>query len=197
MDPTAHRCQPQGHDVRTGCPRLPNRRGAQPLPGPHVGRTTDWSSCTAATPWTRSPRNTVRDWVKRGLPTNDDRRPMLIRGPDLIAFLQARRLQNKRSCQAGQIYCVRCRTPKNPAGATVDYQPITATSGSLVGICPTCESMMYRRVNLAQLDQVRGELEVTLPQADRRLPLLHPQPPRKMRVIMSTSLPLADPAQTQ
>ena len=114
-------------------------------------------------------RNTVRDWVKRGLPTNDDRRPMLIRGSDLIAFLQARRLKNKRPCQVGEIYCVRCRTPKNPAGAMVDYQPITATSGSLLGICPTCESMMYRRVNLAQLDQVRGKLEVTLPKADRRL----------------------------
>ena len=33
-------------------------------------------------------RNTVREWVKRGLPTSDDRRPMLILGRDLVAFLQ-------------------------------------------------------------------------------------------------------------
>ena len=34
-------------------------------------------------------RNTVREWIKRGLPTSDDKRPKLILGRDLIAFLQA------------------------------------------------------------------------------------------------------------
>jgi hypothetical protein len=37
-------------------------------------------------------KNTVREWVKAGLPTSDDRRPMLILGHELIAFLQARRV---------------------------------------------------------------------------------------------------------
>ena len=36
-------------------------------------------------------RNTVREWVKRGLATIDRKRPMLIHGRDLAAFLQARR----------------------------------------------------------------------------------------------------------
>ena len=31
-------------------------------------------------------RNTVREWVRRGLPTCDDRRPMLILGAELAAF---------------------------------------------------------------------------------------------------------------
>jgi hypothetical protein len=44
-------------------------------------------------------RNTVREWVKRGLPTIDQKRPMLILGRDLIEFLQQRRLRNKRTCQ--------------------------------------------------------------------------------------------------
>src|SRR5216683_7791116 len=58
-------------------------------------------------------KNTVREWVKRGLPTvADKKRPMLILGADLAAFLQARRAKNKRTCQAGEIYCVRCRSPK-------------------------------------------------------------------------------------
>jgi hypothetical protein len=110
-------------------------------------------------------RNTVREWVKRGLPTNDCKRPMLILGRDLAAFLQARRLKNKRPCQPSEIYCVRCRAPKNPAGDMAEYQPVTTTGGNLVGICPTCESMMYRRVNLAKLEQVRGKLDITMTQA--------------------------------
>lgn len=110
-------------------------------------------------------RNTVREWVKRGLPTNDDKRPMLILGRDLAAFLQARRVKNKRPCQPGQIYCVRCRAPKAPAGDMADYKPVTATLGSLIGICPDCGVLMYRRVNVAKLHQIRGQLEITLPQA--------------------------------
>ena len=110
-------------------------------------------------------RNTVREWVKRGLPTNDDRRPMLILGRDLVDFFHARRANNKRTCQPGEIYCVRCRAPKAPAGDMADYQPVTATLGNLIGICPDCEAMMYRRVNLAKLEQVRGKLDITMPQA--------------------------------
>ena len=114
-------------------------------------------------------RNTVREWVKRGLPTNDDRRPMLILGRDLVAFLRARRAKNKRTCQPGEIYCVRCRAPKKPAGDMADYQPVTETLGNLIAICPDCEAIIYRRVSLAKLEQIRGQLDITMPQALRHI----------------------------
>ena len=110
-------------------------------------------------------RNTVREWVKRGLPTNDGKRPMLILGRELVAFLTVRRAKNKRPCMPGEIYCVRCRAPRAPAGEMVDYVPLTATLGNLVAICSACETMMYRRVSLARLEQVRGNLDITMPQA--------------------------------
>ena len=114
--------------------------------------------------------NTVRRWIKSGLLTiRDHKRPKLILGSDLAAFLLARRIKNKRKCQPGEIYCVRCRIPRNPAGDMADYQPVTTMLGNLVGICPNCESMMYRRVNLAKLEQVRGKLDITIPQALRHL----------------------------
>ncbi|MES1976710.1 MAG: helix-turn-helix domain-containing protein [Pseudomonadota bacterium] len=114
-------------------------------------------------------RNTVRQWVKQGLPTTDDRRPLLILGQALMTFLQAKRAKTKQSCQPGEIYCVRCRKPQTPAGAMADYQPLSSTLGNLVGICPACESMMYRRVNLTKLDQVSADLDITLPQALLRI----------------------------
>ncbi len=110
-------------------------------------------------------RNTVREWVKRGLPTSDGRRPMLILGADLVAFLRARRVKNKRACQPGELYCFGCRAPKAAAGAMADYQPLTATQGNLIAMCADCETIMYRRVNLTKLAQVRGKLDITLPQA--------------------------------
>lgn len=110
-------------------------------------------------------RNTVRAWVKRGLPTNDELRPMLILGRDLVAFLQAQRTKNKRTCQPGEIYCVRCRAPKEPAGDMADYEPLTATLGNLIAICSDCETLMYRRVSLSKMDQIRGNLDITFPKA--------------------------------
>lgn len=110
-------------------------------------------------------RNTVREWVKRGLPTSDDRRPMLILGADLVAFLRARRSKNKHTCKPGELYCVRCRAPRAPAGDMADYQPLTTTLGNLIAICTACEALMYRRVNLARIGEVCGKLDITLPQA--------------------------------
>jgi len=110
-------------------------------------------------------RNTVREWVKRGLPTSDNRRPMLILGADLRAFLTARRMKNKRACQPGEMYCLRCRLPRPPAGNMADYEAGPGTLGNLIAICSTCDTLMYRRVSLAKLEQVRGALDITLPQA--------------------------------
>lgn len=110
-------------------------------------------------------RNTVREWVKRGLATSDDRRPLLILGRDLVAFLQARRTKNKQPCQPGEIYCVRCRAPKAPAGDMADYEVVTETLGNLIAICSDCETLMYRRVSLSKLEQIRGNLDITMPKA--------------------------------
>ena len=114
-------------------------------------------------------RNTVRQWIKQGLPTSDQKRPFLILGRDLVAFLQARRAKNKRPCQPGEIYCVRCRAPKAPAGDMADYQIVTETLGNLIAICPDCNAIMNRRVSLAKLEQIRGRLDITMPQALRHI----------------------------
>lgn len=114
-------------------------------------------------------KNTVREWIKRGLPTIDDKRPKLILGGDLSAFLQARRVKNKRPCKPNQMYCLRCRSPKIPAGNMVDYQPVTESLGNLFGICPDCEAGMNRLTSLAKLEQIRGELDITMPQGLPRI----------------------------
>lgn len=108
-------------------------------------------------------KNTIRDWLRRGLPTVDQQRPTLILGRELAEFLAHRRSSRKRPCAPGQIYCVRCRCPRNPAGDMADYMPLTETTGNLVGLCPTCSALMYRRVSAIKLDTVRGHLDVCLP----------------------------------
>jgi hypothetical protein len=107
-------------------------------------------------------KNTVRGWIKLGLPTIDRQRPTLILGSALSRFLQDRRRRGHQRCAPGEIYCVKCRTPVRPAGGMADYIPTTLISGSLTGICPTCETLIYRRVSQATLDESRGNLEVKI-----------------------------------
>lgn len=110
-------------------------------------------------------KGTVRAWIKAGLPVLNDKRPMLILGSDLVAFHQARRTKNKQQCKPGEMYCVRCHAPRKPAGDMADYRIITEKIGNLEAICPDCDKIMNRRVSLSKLEQVCGEITITLPQA--------------------------------
>lgn len=114
-------------------------------------------------------KNTVREWIKQGLPTCDDKRPTLILGRELAAFLEARRVKNKQTCRQGELYCVKCRAPKKPAAGMVEYQPVTEEIGNLLAICPACNSIMNRRTSFAKLGQFQGEMDITFPQALRHI----------------------------
>ncbi|MFQ5637712.1 MAG: helix-turn-helix domain-containing protein [bacterium] len=109
-------------------------------------------------------KNTVRAWIKGGLPVIDNKRPMLILGRDLSSFLQARRAKNKQPCKPGEMYCLRCRKPKIPALNMVECKPRTETLGNLFGICPDCGAGMNRNVNLTKLEQVKGQVDITMSQ---------------------------------
>jgi hypothetical protein len=114
-------------------------------------------------------RNTVRAWIARGLQTVDDRRPLLVLGSHLVTFLQARRVANKRPCGPGEIYCLRCREPRKPAGGAVRYHPLTPTQGNLVALCGCCGAGLNRRVSLAKLPLFSAGLALTLPQGPEHI----------------------------
>ncbi len=114
-------------------------------------------------------KNTVRHWIKEGLETINDKRPVLVLGPVLKEFLQARRLKNKRPCKPGELYCMRCRAPRLPAGNMADYTPVTEKFGNLVAICPDCNTIMNRRVSMAKIDEFLGKVDISFSEAPRQL----------------------------
>ncbi len=114
-------------------------------------------------------KNTVRQWIRTGLRTLDRRRPLLVHGSELSAFLRDRKQKNKRPCQPGEFYCLRCRAPQHPDGEIADYLPISERLGNLEGICPECGAMIYRRTSLAKLAQIRGKLDITFREAKGRV----------------------------
>ncbi len=114
-------------------------------------------------------KQTVRNWQRDGLPVLTEKRPYLVMGDALRTFLDKRRQSSKQRCKDGELYCLRCRAPRSPAGDMLDYIPVTLISGNLQGICPTCEALMYRRVNLTKIDAVIGKCSVAFPQSQQRL----------------------------
>jgi excisionase family DNA binding protein len=134
-------------------------------PNPRVAKTHRSYTVDEAARLVRVHKNTVRAWIKAGLRTIDARRPILIAGRELRRFLEARRKTRKQPCGPGQLYCVCCRAPKAPAGATADYITISNTSGNLRGLCPDCGNLIHRRVAHAKVDEFRAFLNIIVMQA--------------------------------
>ena len=120
-------------------------------------------------------KGTVRRWLKTGLEPIEGKGMTIVRGAELREFLQLRRANAKCPCGPGYLYCLRCRTRKEPTNGKADVLYIDRgagkppTTGNLRGVCPDCGTLMYRRVNLARLGSVRGNLTITLPEAPSRL----------------------------
>jgi excisionase family DNA binding protein len=113
-------------------------------------------------------KRTVRRWIKAGLPAVADRKPILILGEDLLAFLAARKHRSRR-CQPEECYCVKCREPRRPAGGMADFIPLTIKTGNLRGICPVCGSIMHKRIRCDAVEALRQVLDVTAAQASPSL----------------------------
>lgn len=110
-------------------------------------------------------KNTVRNWIKRGLKVCGTKRPILILGVDLNTFHAERRLKNKRPCKVNEIYCMRCKVPRIPLSGLVEYKPMNDKTGNLIAICPNCGAMMFRRVSVSKIEEFSAQMGFTLAQA--------------------------------
>lgn len=101
-------------------------------------------------------KNTVRSWVKKeGLLVCDNKKPMLILGRDLRAFIKARNTERKQKCKLYEMYCLRCKSPQKPAENMVDYEAINKTTGRVIGLCSCCESVINKYMILADFKKIQ------------------------------------------
>ena len=113
--------------------------------------------------------NTVRNWIGQGLPAFASKRPVLIEGRDLRAFLQNRRDRAKRPCPPGTIYCLKCREPRHPALGMVDFIAHSASGGNLKALCESCGTLMHQRVARAAIALKMPGMEIKSREAEPRL----------------------------
>lgn len=105
-------------------------------------------------------KTTVSHWISAGLTPIDRKRPLLVTGVELRAFIKKRMAAMKRPSAPGEIFCIACKWPKAPIDARVDFQKVSATSGNIVGECPDCGLRIFRRVSLANMARDCGPLVV-------------------------------------
>jgi hypothetical protein len=108
-------------------------------------------------------KGTIRRWIKSGLPCLTDQKPFLILGPDLIAFLNARR-KTRQKCALDEAFCFSCRAPRKAAGGMADFTPMTPKTGDLSALCDACGTMMHKRVSTSALPAIRAVLDVSIRQ---------------------------------
>jgi len=97
-------------------------------------------------------RNTVRNYLKRGLPSMKTSAGVLILGAALRAFLANRKAAAKSPCPPGFMYCLRCRAPRRPPTGLVELIWVEGGAPNLRGLCPECETLMHRRVGRGGLE---------------------------------------------
>ena len=99
-------------------------------------------------------RNTVRTWMKRGLPVIRIGGLVLILGSDLQGFHKRDAASRRRKCAPGQLYCLRCREPRFPEPGSAKFVSTNAHSGNLGASCGCCGARMFRRLSLSKLRSV-------------------------------------------
>ena len=94
-------------------------------------------------------RNTVRHWLKSGLKTIDDTRPLLIHGSALKSYLNAKQSSKSAKCALNELFCFRCKAPRKPWGGLVDFKIKTDKVAHATALCECCETTMHRTVRRA------------------------------------------------
>jgi hypothetical protein len=119
---------------------------------------------------------TISAWVADGLSPVDRHRPYLFRGGDVKAYIKRRLARAKRPCKPGEIFCVACKAARVPVRNEVIFRPVCHKSANLVGVCPTCEHPMFRRVCLADIGAISKILKIGYEERHDNISGFHSRP---------------------
>ncbi len=115
------------------------------------------SGLTGVTVWT------VRAWLRQGLPVLEDKKPLLIPGDNLKAWLKLRRATRKHTCQPDELYCCRCRRPMKAKPGSVVIVPRNAKTVAIRASCASCDARMNKGGSLANLSEIRAAFGLMTP----------------------------------
>ena len=95
--------------------------------------------------------NTVRNWQSDGLHPIDTHRPILFHGSDLQSFLRRRQTRRRQHCAPGELYCFKCRQPRQPKDRAVKVEMQNERVLRMIGTCEVCGTRMFRAGSVLNL----------------------------------------------
>lgn len=87
---------------------------------------------------------TVRQWVREGLPLLSEKRPFLILGWQLKSWLKEREANRARPLKGDEFYCLRCKAPRKAAFGLMDQTTSRDGRPMMTGFCGVCETICNR-----------------------------------------------------
>lgn len=106
---------------------------------------------------------TVRFWIRQGLPTLPDGKPILIPGDTLKSWLKSRRAARKQKCQPNELYCCRCRCPRKAKIGSVVITLRNAKTVAIRAFCGTCDAKMNKGGSLTRLSEIQAAFGLNTP----------------------------------
>ena len=85
-------------------------------------------------------KRTVQEWYRAGLPRIDSRKPSLVLGADLKAFLKTRLNKTKSKCLKNELYCLKCKAPQQSRDNAVEIRFLSKTRLMILGVCAQCNT---------------------------------------------------------
>ena len=110
---------------------------------------------------------TVRRWFRDGLPALDGRRPPLVLGSDLKAWLKAKWSARKQKCKPDELFCCKCRKPREPRPGSVRIVPNNEKTVSVKAECGMCGTRMTKIGSRAKIAEIEGIFRALTPQEQR------------------------------
>jgi hypothetical protein len=106
-------------------------------------------------------KQTLSHWsVNEGLEIMTSRKPYIVHGAALIAFIEVRQARKRPRRKPGEFDCWSCKTRGLPFGMIAEYTPMTPKTGRLAAICGHCEGNVGTIVGQAQFIQYTNILEI-------------------------------------
>jgi excisionase family DNA binding protein len=93
---------------------------------------------------------TVRTWIKQGLPAITDKRPYLLLGWQLKAFLKEREGSRRTPVPKGEFFCCRCKASRKAVPGTIERVELPDGRPMLVGKCEVCGCRCQRFLRRGQ-----------------------------------------------
>jgi hypothetical protein len=105
-------------------------------------------------------KNAVLRWLKDGLQANKDQRPFLIRGEELIRFLNARQTGKGCRCSPTEFYCFKCRAAREAYLGIVDISIESPTRLRIKSLCEECSTPINKIQNARDLPKIQNRFHV-------------------------------------